>query len=432
MAEHASEFTGERIIPGMVNADLWNEHISRYHFASRLCRFKKVIDLGCGSGYGSAELARTADSVVGVDVDPTTISEAARNYRLPNLEFRTATVDQLPFENGYFHTGVCFEVIEHIENFRALLAEARRVINPHGQLVISTPNRLYYAESRRDAGPNPFHVREFTFEEFRTALAEFFPHQTFFVQNHTSGLVFLPLENKTGTEIKVERENTDPAAAHFFVAVCAAKPLLGAPSYVYIPQAANVLQQRETHIRRLEDELETKDQWLAQSKQDLAALVEQFRALNLELEAKNRWALEQNEKVLAAAAALHKLEGELADQHRRGAEVVAQYETRIQQLEEESASQLAWAKQLETDLLDEADSLKKHLTKLDIELQSAGTSLSQYQAKLDEAEATVIERTHWAQREQALREELEARLSSAQASRWVKIGRVIGLGPKLT
>ena len=62
-----AEFTGERVIPGQVDADLLNEHLARYAFAARLSRRKQVLDAGCGAGYGSAELARTAAGVLGID-----------------------------------------------------------------------------------------------------------------------------------------------------------------------------------------------------------------------------------------------------------------------------------------------------------------------------------------------------------------------------
>jgi protein-L-isoaspartate O-methyltransferase len=55
-----AEFTGERVIPGEVDIDLLNEHMARYTFAARLARGKRVLDAGCGTGYGSAELARAA------------------------------------------------------------------------------------------------------------------------------------------------------------------------------------------------------------------------------------------------------------------------------------------------------------------------------------------------------------------------------------
>jgi len=43
-----SEFTGERVIPGQVNDELWAEHVARYAFAARMASGRRVLDLGCG------------------------------------------------------------------------------------------------------------------------------------------------------------------------------------------------------------------------------------------------------------------------------------------------------------------------------------------------------------------------------------------------
>ena len=160
------EFTGERVVPGQVEPDLWNEHLARYAFAARLARGKRVLDAGCGAGYGSAELAALADSVVGVDVAPEAIAFATAHYQLPNLRFEQASCTALPNPDGSFDLVAAFEVIEHLGDWRGFLAEARRVLSPNGQLVVSTPNRLYYTESRGPRGANPFHVHEFDFAEF--------------------------------------------------------------------------------------------------------------------------------------------------------------------------------------------------------------------------------------------------------------------------
>lgn len=427
-----AEFTGERVIPGKVDVDLWNEHISRYLFAARLCRFKKVIDLGCGSGYGSAELARKAEQVMGVDVSEEAIREARERYALPNLQFEVASVDRLPFADGSFQLGVCFEVIEHLENYRDLLAEARRVLAPGGQLVISTPNLEFYAESRKKDGPNPFHVHEFRYHEFREVLSEFFDHQTFFVQNHASGIVFLPVEGAVGSELRLEAKEAQPEEAHFLIAVCAAKPMLGAPSFVYMPSSANVLAERQKHIGSLEEELVTKNEWLAQAQAEHQELVEKFRLLQQEMEAKNQWALDQNKRVEAAQAAVARVEAELARQQEEAQTVVAAYEERLKTVEAEAAEQLRWAQETEAQLKQQTQELASHIQKLDGEIGRAASQLSEYQKKLDETEAVVIERTQWAQREQEQREELEAKLSAVEASRWMKMGKAFGLGPKLT
>src|SRR5436305_10245703 len=151
-----SEFTGERVIPGEVDIDLLNEHMARYAFAARLARGKRVLDAGCGAGYGSAELAKTAASVAGIDIASEAVELARDSYRLPNLAFEQASCDALPYPDSTFDLVVAFEVIEHLENWRGLLREARRVLAANGQFIVSTPNKLYYSESRGGAGANPF------------------------------------------------------------------------------------------------------------------------------------------------------------------------------------------------------------------------------------------------------------------------------------
>src|SRR5215467_642077 len=97
-----AEFTGERVIPGQVDPDLMNEHLARYAFAARLARGKRVLDAGCGAGYGSGELAKTALSVLGVDQSADAVIFARENYRLPNLHFLPASVTALPHPNASF------------------------------------------------------------------------------------------------------------------------------------------------------------------------------------------------------------------------------------------------------------------------------------------------------------------------------------------
>src|SRR4051812_23591407 len=137
-----SEFTGERVIPGQVDVDLLNEHMARYTFAARLARGKRVLDAGCGAGYGSAVLAHTASFVVGADVSADAVEFARANYRLPNLAFERSSCASLPHPDGAFDLVVAFEVIEHLETWREFLLEARRMLAPNGQFIVSTPNKL--------------------------------------------------------------------------------------------------------------------------------------------------------------------------------------------------------------------------------------------------------------------------------------------------
>jgi SAM-dependent methyltransferase len=101
-----AEFTGERVIPGEVDVDLLNEHMARYTFAARLARGKRVLDAGCGAGYGSAELARAAERVVGVDRAPEAIEFARANYPGDQFEsFEEASCEALPHTRCQLRTG---------------------------------------------------------------------------------------------------------------------------------------------------------------------------------------------------------------------------------------------------------------------------------------------------------------------------------------
>ena len=96
------EFTGERVIPGQVNDDLWSEHVARYAFASRFADGKRVLDAGCGAGYGSAELAQSALQVTGLDIAHDAVEYARATYPLPNLLFLVSSCIATPFRPNSF------------------------------------------------------------------------------------------------------------------------------------------------------------------------------------------------------------------------------------------------------------------------------------------------------------------------------------------
>ena len=400
-------FTGERVIPGQVDADLLNEHLSRYAFAARLARGKRVLDAGCGAGYGAAELAQSANWVVGVDIAAEAVAFAREHYRLPYLAFEQASCTALPHPDAAFDLVVAFEVIEHLPLWRDFLLEVRRVLAPTGQFIVSTPNKLYYAESRSRAGANPFHAHEFEFEEFRGELSAVFPHISLFLENHVEGVAFRPVQAGGAgetTEVRVDGGETPPAESHFFLAVCAHRPQTGHPTFVYVPSAANVLRERETHIALLEGELRRKDDWLEEAKRDLADLDRQHRQLTAELEESNRWAGRLDRELAASGARVQELQEELM-----AAQAAAQ--ATIAELDHENRTKSEWAAQLNA--------------QLDAKLQE----LAQCVAYLHQAEKTVEERTRWAQALNTELEQLRRKLALLEASRWVRLGRRVGFAP---
>lgn len=400
MPDPQLEFTGERIVPGQVDPDLFHEHMARYAFACRLARHKRVLDAACGSGYGSAALAAHAGFVAALDISLEAVEAARYAYARPNLAFLAARAEQIPFPDATFDLIVAFELIEHLDDWRALLSEARRLLAPGGQFIVSTPNRLYYAETRALAGPNPYHVREFDYAEFRAALQEFFPSTAIYLQNHSGAITFSPLSpsGPAAAELAPGAQPPDPESSHFFIAVCAAAPQTGAPFYVYLPSSANVLRERETHIRKLEGELQQKDSWLEELKDAHAKLKAEHDTTLAEMRAQTEWALRLEEQLKQAQQRIVELQNELEELQR-----TAQH--RI-------------------------DELHSTLETLAANHQAKLQELERCVRLLDEAEARVVERTQWAQSLDARVQELEKALALLRASRWVRLGRKLGVGPQ--
>ncbi len=347
------EFTGERVIPGQVDPDLWAEHVSRYAFATRFAFEALVLDIGCGVGYGTAELASRARFAIGIDSAPEAIVHARSAYALQNSNFIPASATALPFRDASFELVTAFEVIEHLTDWRVLLSEARRVLHSDGVFLVSTPNKDYYTDSRGASGPNPFHTHEFEFDEFRNVLGEFFPHCKVLLQNHVEAFAFYQAGAGSSIEGRMDGVRGTPQEAHFFLAVCSLQDTSPPPGFLFVHQGSNVLREREKHIEGLQREL-------SDTRQQFAALHRAHDQLTVHLEEQNRWALRTTE-----------------------------------------------------------------------ELEGARRDLATLVEKLTTAEATVVERTLWAQRLAAQVEDLTARLNLWRASRWTKLGRKLNLGPDL-
>lgn len=406
----STEFTGERVIPNLVDQNLWNEHIARYAFASRLSRNRRVLDAGCGTGYGAAELSYSANSVTAIDLSEDAVAYARDHYPRRNLNWLVASCAALPIVDHSFDLVVAFEVIEHLTDWHLLLAEAKRVLAPGGQFIVSTPNKTYYAESRKLSGPNPFHEHEFKYEEFRDALTAVFPHVSLFLQDHTEGLLFQAVSSRGTAAVRMEGKDPSPQDSNFFIAVCAVTPQTDSPTFVYLPSTGNLLRERGIHISRLESELQTKDAWLEESRQQHQQMVAMFRQQTAELEQRNTWAQELDGKLHAAGQRIRQLQDEFAAEQKASATKVAELEMDVQK-------RTQWAIDTEQ--------------RLSAELDAKCAELAHCVDVLHETEATLEARTAWALQLDKERDALAAKLSAVQASRWVRLGRTFGIGPEL-
>lgn len=228
-------FTGERYHPE-VPREMAYEHWHRYAFAMELARGRHVLDAASGEGYGAALLARTAASVVGIDLCSQAVAHAQARYGGPRLRFEQGDVLRLEgIADASLDLVVSFETLEHLDGHDDLLAAFKRVLKPEGLLVISTPDKHTYTDL---AGhQNPHHVRELYREEFEALLSRHFARHRLYGQRVVTHSMLWRLDGGTGATTTYTQDGNDVfggmrALPMYHVAVCAKRgeALAGLPA----------------------------------------------------------------------------------------------------------------------------------------------------------------------------------------------------------
>jgi ubiquinone/menaquinone biosynthesis C-methylase UbiE len=146
------------------------------HLRAGVCAGDRVLDLGCGDGRFTQELARIDAKPVGVDVAQAALDRARSAH--PELDFRLTPIDgPLPFDDTSFDVVWASEVIEHVADTARWLSEVRRVIVPRGRLLLTTPShgRLRLALHGIEPFSDPLgdHLHLYTRGSLTALLAEF-------------------------------------------------------------------------------------------------------------------------------------------------------------------------------------------------------------------------------------------------------------------
>lgn len=102
---------------------------------------KTALDVGCGAGLLCEPLARMGGEVTGVDAAPENTQVAALHAEGAGLDIRYIPGELGTLGLGQFDLVTCMEVIEHVSDKSAFLAELAAHLAPDGLLVMSTPNR---------------------------------------------------------------------------------------------------------------------------------------------------------------------------------------------------------------------------------------------------------------------------------------------------
>lgn len=102
------------------------------------------VDLGCGGGYVSHEIAaRFACKTIGIDFSDAAIQRAGKTFGASNANcvFKHGPVTKIPLPDNCADAVLCIGILEHVPELEQALSEIKRILRPNGQVVIFTSNR---------------------------------------------------------------------------------------------------------------------------------------------------------------------------------------------------------------------------------------------------------------------------------------------------
>jgi SAM-dependent methyltransferase len=158
-------------VPYKLIQGVWN----KYNFASNFVKNKVVLDVACGTGYGSSYLKKKgARVVIGGDISEEAIEYAKTHYEREGLSFICLDATNMPFSRNYFDVLISIETIEHIAEYKRYLSECSRVLKQKGLFFCTTPNKKASFKLPSGKPLNPVHVNEFTIDELSSLIEKHF------------------------------------------------------------------------------------------------------------------------------------------------------------------------------------------------------------------------------------------------------------------
>jgi SAM-dependent methyltransferase len=180
------ELTGERTLPDLPEENYWyRRHLVVYEWIAERVAGKRVVDMACGEGYGSAVLARRAAHVTGVDANPEAHAHAKAKYESENVAIVCDLVETYSETAGAV---VFLQTIEHVQDPAGILRHFAAMLEPGGEVYVSTPNLLTLAGPDAEKSDNPWHVKEYRASEYRELCASVFADVTIYGLFHARKL----------------------------------------------------------------------------------------------------------------------------------------------------------------------------------------------------------------------------------------------------
>lgn len=116
-----------------------------------------------------------AGKIIGIDISYSAIEFSRKNFARPNLNYIVMDAMNMAFKNDLFDLICLFDVIEHLPSQENFLREVQRLLRKKGMFIISTP--------KKGKGISPYHIHEFTLQEFNDLLSQFYNVNRLLAQN---------------------------------------------------------------------------------------------------------------------------------------------------------------------------------------------------------------------------------------------------------
>lgn len=174
-------------------------HIATYEYAKNFVKNKKLLDYGCGSGYGTHMLSQVAENVTGADISEEAVDFARKEFHSPNLRFMKIA----ELGNEKFDIITSFQVIEHVPNDYEYTDKLKKLLNPGGVLIISTPDKTHRLFKYIQQPWNIFHLKEYTAESLEKTLFKHFKKVEILKIGSDSDLVFEEIKRTKKQRIAV-------------------------------------------------------------------------------------------------------------------------------------------------------------------------------------------------------------------------------------
>ena len=139
----------------------------RYAYCNPYIQGKIVIDIPCGTGWGTSML-KGYKRITGIDNSAEAVEFAKKRYPIFNMAFMVGSMEKIDLDDSSIDVVICLEGFEHVEKEVGLqfLAETKRILRDKGLIIMTSP----VLDENGNGSGNPYHLCEYPEAELKEEL----------------------------------------------------------------------------------------------------------------------------------------------------------------------------------------------------------------------------------------------------------------------